>query len=146
MARDRFSQTGWRRVRDQVGAGWLTGKLVVDQVYAKYQHERMDLTHPRGGGPKYLEAPLYANHGDYLRRVAQSFLTGDPVRTMADCMESLNTAMGAAAPVELTNLRRSGSPRVFDNGRTVYYRPPWQRRMSEQELRSASRTKRRRGR
>lgn len=144
MARDRFTQTGWRRVREQVGVGWLTGKLVIDQVYAKYQHERLDLVHPRGGGAKYLENPLNANHGDYLRRVANSFLGGDPAQTMADCMESLNTAMAASAPVELSNLRKSGNPRVFDNGRQVYNRPPWQRRMSEQELRAARRGQRRR--
>lgn len=144
MARDSFVKSGWRRVRDQVGVGWLTGKVRVDQVYAKYQHERTDLMHPRGGGPKYLEGPLNANHGDYLRRIAASIPDGDPVQAMTSAMESLNVAMGAAAPVEANNLRRSGNPMVFDNGREVYNRPPWQRRLSEQELRDLRRSRRRR--
>lgn len=139
MARDRFTQTGWRRVRDQVGTGRLVGKLVVDQVYAKYQHERLDLSHPRGGGAGYLRKPLHANYADYLQRIAGSLLDGDPARTMAECMEALNTAMSAAAPIEMNNLRRSGNPRVFDSGSKVYDRPAWQRRMSDDELRSLRR-------
>jgi hypothetical protein len=144
MARDRFTDTGWRRVRDQVGSGWLTGKLVVDQVYAKYQHERLDLAHPHGGGAKYLERPLQSNHADYWRRIAAEMLDGDPIQGMIDVMESLNTAMSSAAPVDVNNLRRSGSPRVFDNGREVYNRPPWQRRLSDEELRGLRRGRRRR--
>lgn len=144
MARERFTSDGVRRVREQVGSGWLTGKLVVDQIYAKYQHERLDLMHPHGGGAKYLEKPLNANHSDYWQRIAASVLDGDLARTMGDCMESLNTAMSAAAPIDVNNLRRSGNPKVFDNGREVYNRPPWQRRLSEEELRALKRGQRRR--
>jgi hypothetical protein len=144
MARDRFTVSGWRRVQEQVGSGWLTGKLVVDQIYAKYQHERVDLAHPRGGGAQFLRNPLNANHGDYLQRLARSMLSGDPAQTMAECMESLNSAMSAAAPIQYNNLRRSGNPKVFDNGREVYNRPPWQRRLSDEELRGLRRGKRRR--
>jgi hypothetical protein len=144
MARGRFTQDGWRRIQEQVGSGWLTGKLRVDQIYAKYQHERLDLAHPHGGGAKYLERPLNANHSDYFQRLAGSILEGDPARTMAECMEALNTAMSAAAPVDLNNLRRSGNPKVFDNGREVYNRPAWQRRMSDHELRALRRGRGRR--
>jgi len=141
---DKFTVTGWKRVRAQVGSGHLTGKLVVNQVYAKYQHERLDLSHPRGGSAKYLEGPLYTNYADYYRRLAKQVLDGDLTQAMIDVVESLNTAMSSAAPIEANNLRRSGSPRVFDNGAEVYHRPAWQRRLSEQELRAQRRSRRRR--
>ena len=142
--RDRFTKAGWRRVLLQVGEGTLIGKVIVDQVYAKYQHERTDLTHPRGGGPGYLRDPFFASYQDYLARVARAFLDGDPEREMAQCMEALNTRMSAASPVLYSNLRRSGNPRVYSRGRKVYDRAPWQRRMSALELRQVRRKGRRR--
>jgi hypothetical protein len=132
--RDRFTKTGWRRVLDQTGEGLLTGYLKIDQVYAKYHHERLDLVHPRGGGPKYLEGPLFDSYQDYLARVGQAMLSGDPEREMAECMEALNTAMSSRAPIEFNNLRRSGAPRVVSTGRVVYRREAWQRRLTRQEL------------
>lgn len=140
----RFTRTGWRRVLDQVGEGHLTGTLTIDQVYAKYQHERTDLVHPRGGGPAYARRPLFANYQDYISRVAKALLDGDPERAMADCMESLNSATAKATPVQFTNLRRSGHPRVYSNGRRVYDRTPWQHRLSREELRVLRRKGRRR--
>lgn len=141
--RDRFVQTGYKRVLDQVGEGRLVGKLRVDQVYAKYHHERLDLHHPRGGGPKYLEAPLFANFQDYLQRIAASILDGDPEDAMAQVMEALNSAMSSRAPIEFNNLRRSGNPRVFSNGSRVYDRAAWQPRLSREELRILRRRRRR---
>lgn len=134
------------KVRDQVGYGKLVGRLIVDQVYAKYHHERMDLKHPRGGGPKYLEGPLFENYQAYLEQIARSLLDGSPERTMGDCMEALNTRMSQRAPIEFNNLRRSGNPRVYSNGRMVYNRPAWQRRLTRNELRMLGRRGRRRGR
>lgn len=133
---------GVRRLRDQVGAGKLTGKLRVDQIYAKYQHERLDLKHPRGGGPKYLEGPLFARYQDYLQHLADAVLSGDLEDAMAKCMEALDSAMGAAAPIDHNNLRRSGNPRVYSNGRKVYDRAPHQRRMSDRELKTLRRARR----
>lgn len=143
MANDRFTDTGWRRVRDMVGEGKLRGRLLVDQVYAKYQHERLDLRHPRGGGPEYLRRPLMENHSKYLQRLADSVLDGTLEQTMADVVESLNGAMSSAAPVMYNNLRRSGHPQVYSQGTLIYNRPPWQRRLSRDELRIL---RRRRGR
>ena len=133
--RDRFVQTGWRRAVEQVGgSGKLTGTLRVNQVYAKYQHQRMDLVHPRGGMALYLTVPFFTNYADYLQRLADAFLSGDPEGEMADCMEALNTAMSAHTPVLFNNLRRSGNPRVVSNGATVYNRAPWQRRLTRAQL------------
>lgn len=141
---DRFVDTGWRRVLDQVGQGNLEGQLRVDQVYAQYHHERMDLHHPRGGGPKYLESALYANYSDYLTRVARAFLGGDPENAMAKCMESLDRDMASRAPVEFNNLRKSGNPRVISQGAKVYDRPAKQHRLSREELRALRHRGRRR--
>lgn len=144
MAGDRFTRQGWRRLMDQVGRGKLTGKLVVDQVYARYHHERLDLHHPRGGGPKYLERPLLAHYGDWLQRVADEVLTGNPEQAMAECMESFNGAMSRSAPILFNNLRRSGNPRVYSRGALVYNRPAWQHRLSREELRALRRGRGRR--
>lgn len=134
-ARDRFVNAGYHRVLDQVGEGHLVGKLTVDQVYAKYHHERLDLHHPRGGGPKYLEAPLFANSSDYWQRIAASILDGDPEEAMKWVVEALNSAMSSRAPIQFNNLRRSGNPRVYSNGRLVYDRAAWQHRLTREELR-----------
>jgi len=138
----RFTKAGWRELLEQVGSGKLSGVDRVDQVYAKYHHERLDLRHPRGGGPKYLERPLFENYQDYLARVARALLDGNPEREMAECMEALNTSMSARAPIEFNNLRRSGNPRVFSQGRKVYDRAAWQRRLSREELRMLRRRRR----
>lgn len=140
----RFTKSGWRRVLLQVGEGNLTGKLTVDQAYAKYQHERTDLAHPRGGSAYYLRDALQARHGLYLRKVAKAFLSGDPEKAMADAMESLDRAMAAQTPRLFGNLRRSGHPQVYSRGRKVYDRLPVRRRMSEAELRAQRRKGRRR--
>ena len=138
----RFTKAGWRELLEQVGSGRLSGVVRVDQVYAKYHHERLDLRHPRGGGPKYLERPLFENYQDYLARVARALLDGNPEREMVECMEALNTSMSARAPIEFNNLRRSGNPRVFSQGRKVYDRAAWQRRLSREELRMLRRRRR----
>jgi hypothetical protein len=143
MARESFVRSGAKRVMDLVGPGHLVGKLVVDQVYAKYHHERMDLKHPRGGGPKYLEGPLLADASQYLQKLAKHVLDGELVHAMAECMEGLNGRMSRLAPVEFNNLRRSGNPRVYDHGRLVYNRPAHQRRLSDQELKALRKGRRR---
>lgn len=138
--RDRFTKTGWRRTIEQVGgSGKLIGILRVDQVYARYQHQRMDLVHPRGGGPLYLTLPFFSNYADYLQQVADAFLDGDPQNAMADAMEALNTAMADATPILFNNLRRSGRPMVISNGAKVYDRAPWQRRLTKAQLRAQRR-------
>lgn len=39
--------------------------------WAAYVHERMDLPHPQGGEPKFLERSLDAGAGDFYNRVAK---------------------------------------------------------------------------
>jgi hypothetical protein len=78
-----------QELSDKVGHGFLVGKVTVDQVYAQYQHERMDLRHPRGGQAKYLTDPLYQNRNAYLIQVAKTALEDGGLRGMATAMEHL---------------------------------------------------------
>jgi hypothetical protein len=130
-----FVREGVRRLQDTVGQGKLRGALRVDQVYAKYQHERLDLRHPRGGSAKYLQRPLYEHYREWLQALADNVLTGELEQTMVRCMEAFNSAMSRATPIQYNNLRRSGNPRVYSNGRKIYDRAPHQRRLSARELR-----------
>lgn len=74
---------------NKVGSGFCVGKVVVDQIYAKYQHEDLRLRHPRGGQAKYLSTPLFHNRYAYLTEVAKTCLDDGGVRGMAVAMEHL---------------------------------------------------------
>lgn len=122
-----------------VGHGTLTGTVVVDQVYARYQHEDLTLRHPRGGQAKYLEGPLHERQADYWTHIAETLLVDGPIPAMIDNVEDLADAVETTAPVEFSNLRESGHPMVSSGGDTVYDRPPKQRRLTEQELKEQRR-------
>jgi len=128
-------------LRRRVGGGKLAGTVEVDQVYARYQHERMDLHHPRGGGPKFLERPLMAGYRDYLGDYARTVLGDGGQPAMRRGAEHLSDQVELSAPAEFGDLRRSGHPTVTQGGRTVYDRPPKQRRLSEEELRAKGRAR-----
>lgn len=135
----KFVGEGAQKLRKLVGKGHLVGKLAVDQVYARYQHERLDLKHPRGGYPKYLWLVLITGKGDYLNTLASSVLTDGPANGMKRVVEDQDRKLHRFAPVEFNNLRNSGNPQVFDNGAKVYDRPARQPRMSEEQLRAQRR-------
>jgi len=127
-------------LREQVGHGSITAHVVVDQVYAHYQHERMDLHHPRGGSAKYLEKSLMDHFRDYLSGYARQVLSNNGgTRAMEDAAEHLSDQVEVAAPKEWGDLCRSGHPSVTRDGATIYDRPPKVGRLSEQELRVKSR-------
>ncbi|MGL5718848.1 MAG: HK97 gp10 family phage protein [Paraclostridium sp.] len=50
------------------GDGWKVGASL---PYTRYQHERTDLVHPRGGGPKFLEKPFRENSPKYLKEIGR---------------------------------------------------------------------------
>ena len=129
-----------QQLAEKVGGGQLEGRVVVDQIYARFQHEELQLRHPRGGQAKFLEQPLHTQHGRYLQGIADSTLTEGPVAGMVEAMEDLTRQVEVHAPVEFENLRESGAPTVVDGGRTAYERPPIQRRLTEAELREQRRT------
>lgn len=106
-----------------VGDGDLIGRYVVDQRYAAFQHVHKHLRHPRGGGPDYVSAPLQARHRQWFRGIAQVFLNGGAETAMAAGLEDLDGQVTRLAPVDVGNLRRSGSVLVLSAGRPVYVRP-----------------------
>ena len=83
----------------QVGGSFCVGKVVVDQVYAKYQHEDMTLRHPRGGQAHYLRTPLFLNRWAYLQKVASTCLNDGGKRGMAIAMEHLAGGVSHSASV-----------------------------------------------
>jgi hypothetical protein len=120
-----------------VGDGELTASVVVDQVYAKYQHERMDLKHPQGGQAKYLSAPLLAKARDYLGQIADNVLHGSLQGAMELVAEDLATKqVFDHAPREFHDLRQSGHPRVLNGDMIVYDRAPLVHRLTASELKA----------
>ena len=117
----------------------MTASVVVDQVYAHYQHERLELKHPRGGKAKYLEQPLYDNYGGYLREYAANVLRDGGRSSMKNAAEHLSDQVEITAPREFGDLLRSGHPSVTQAGHVIYDRPPKQHRLSEPELRAKAR-------
>lgn len=121
-------------LKELVGQGDLVGKLVVDQVYAHYQHEGMDLRHPNGGQAKFLETALH--QADPWQAIADTILDGGGVEGMTSAVEKLDEESARLTPKEATVLARSGHPTVTDDGAAVYDRAPEVPRLSEAELRA----------
>lgn len=133
-------------LQELVGDGQVTGSVVVDQIYAQYQHEGLDLRHPRGGQAKYLEAPLVEHADQYWQKIADRVLEEGPVEPMKAVVEDLAGEVEVRAPVDFNNLRRSANPRVLRGEAVVYDRPAAQRRLTQQELDDLRRGRRERGR
>lgn len=148
--------------RDMGGSGSITAACVVDQVYAHYQHDRLDLRHPRGGQAKYLEQPLLANADHYMQRIARDLITesGSELQSaMIDISEDMAGLVEDHAPREWHDLMYSAAPSVTESrlkassvlgagsefytreGHTLYSRPPKVRRLTEEELRQKARAR-----
>lgn len=119
-----------------VGDGTLTGQVVVDQVYAQYQHERLDLKHDPGRQGKYLEGPLHAQHTAYVQHLAEHVTHGSLADAMADNMDGLVGQVDRLAPIDLVDLARSGHATVTDDGALTHDRPPKVPRLDEQALKA----------
>lgn len=125
-------------LRERVGHGDCEGSVEVNQVYAHYQHEGVELNHPRGGGAKFLEGPLYDHTSRYLQTIADRVLDEGVARPMIDAMEHLSDQVLEHSPVEFGDLRDSGHPVVVDGGDVVYDRAPVAHRLSKEELAAKS--------
>lgn len=121
------------------GGETLAGHVEFDQVYAHYQHEGLELRHPRGGQAKYLEAPLFASAAATYQKVADSLLDDGGREGMSDAMENLSDEAKSLAPVEFHDLRDSGHPTVRVGDETVYDRPPVVARLTPEQLKAKSR-------
>lgn len=127
-------------LREMTGRGQrLQGSVTVDQIYARFQHERTELHHPRGGGPFYLQRPLMDGYRDYLADYARTVLADGGQKAMQRSMEHLSDQVEVTAPREWGDLRKSGAPKVALGERTVYDRAPKAARLTAEELRAKSR-------
>jgi hypothetical protein len=122
------------------GSSKLQGKVVVDQVYAKFQHESLDLKHT-GGGAKFLTKALVQNQQNILRAIARGILDGKQNEAMAKGMENISTAVYKNAPHEFNDLRNSSHPTVKSGGRIIYDRAPLVRRLTQSQLRAKDRAR-----
>jgi hypothetical protein len=125
---------------DRVGHGHLVGKVEVNQVYAHYQHEGLDLRHPRGGHAKYLEQPMIGGAEDHMRTLAKNTLDVEgPRRGMQDVVENVSRSVHEEAPREFEDLRNSAHPTVASDDTVIYDRPPLVHRLTDDELREKNR-------
>lgn len=115
----------------------VTGHLVVDQVYAHYQHAHPEFHHPDGGQAFYLSEPLFVKVRGYMAHLGAKAVTPDGCAVedgMVDNMEDLSWEVYERAPWEFGDLRASGHPIVEVDGKTAYDRPPKVHRLSAEEL------------
>jgi len=129
------------QLREMTGSreGHLRGTVVVDQVYAHFQHEHLELHHPRGGMAKFLQRPLMANYRDYLDDYARSVLRDGGHAAMRRSVEHLSGQVEITAPREWGDLLKSGHPQVHLGEHEIYDRSPKVHRLTKEELRIKSR-------
>lgn len=113
----------------------ITGRVVVDQIYAHYQHAHPEFHHPRGGQAFYLRDPLFLKYKGYMVQLGKRAMKGDLRRAMVENVESLAHEVMLRAPWEYMDLRNSAHPIVEQDGEIVYDRPPLVGRLSDEALR-----------
>jgi hypothetical protein len=126
-----------RYLEAQIGSGNLIGEVIVDQVYAQYQHEDYTLRHPRGGSAGFLTRPLFEHGPRYMEQLARATVDreGSHLKeAMIRVVEDLSDQVEVEAPWEFRNLQRSGHPIVRDDERVIYDRPPKVPRLTELQL------------
>lgn len=133
-----------RELMDRVGDGIMVGEVVVNQVYAAPIERGFWVSGPlaghtnqprHGGQHHYLRDPLFAGAPLYWQQVADRVFEPDGIYlAMVDNVEVISAQVAVLAPVEFGDLRRSASPRVYDNGHEVYYRAPGVERLSEAQI------------
>lgn len=144
MAKGEFIK-GLRRLAKIVGDKNLEGKVVVDQIYAKYQHESLDLKHPHGGGGKFLTKALFQNYRSAMRGMARDAYRPYGLNSaMIVGMEKVAKGVYQNAPHEFNDLRNSAAPSVKDRGRFIYNRPPVVKRLTQSQLKAKDRARGRR--
>ena len=119
-----------------VGDGDLTGTFAVEKVYAAVQHEKGWLNYlgfmgprdinvyHRGGGPKFVEAPLKENYPTYYQNLADGVLDGTLEGRMVQNVEDLDDELQVRAPERDGELKRAGSYIVRDDGTIVARKEP----------------------
>jgi hypothetical protein len=87
-----------------------------------------------GGEPHALQTSIFSTYEESLEYMASGLLDGELRLDTAMAAERIAERYAEIAPVELTNLRRSGHPTASDDGDVYYDRPPEQPRLSDAEI------------
>lgn len=58
------------------GTDGLNVAIVANSVYAEYQHEGVELNHPKGGEAKWMERVMSENAAQYKRKLAEAAKRG----------------------------------------------------------------------
>lgn len=119
---------------DKHEGGKLRGEVIVDQVYAQYQHETLHLKHPAGGKAKFLWDPVRDDANKALQQLAARTLWGNIDVAMIRATERWSRGVFEQAPLEFGDLKASAHPRVKKGGKLIYDRPPAAKRLSESEI------------
>lgn len=133
----RKASQGIKLLRERTGGARVKAKVVVDQVYAEYQHEALEFRHPRGGRAKYLEGPLFEGFAGSIEEFAMGLLRVEEEtagRRWAGTGRDLVRAVGTEAPIEFGDLRRSASLTVTEGRSIIVDEPAAQRRLTDLEL------------
>lgn len=142
MSERRFVDSMDSLIRQMPKSG-VKGRIVVDQIYAHYQHSGLDFHHPQGGEALFITTPLFQKGERYLRSVGAHVVDAAGrvglEDAMQDVVEDLSDEVYLRAPREFHDLRESGNPIVESDGVEVYNRPAHVGRLSEVELRMKSR-------
>lgn len=137
MPKGEFVASLERLVRETPGK--VTGSVVVDQIYAHYQHAHPEFRHPRGGEAFYLSTPLFGKASTYLRWIGEDAISARGVdlrRGMVRVVEDLSMEVYHRAPWEFDDLRRSAHPTVTEDGTVTYDRKPEVGRLSDADLKA----------
>jgi hypothetical protein len=140
----RKASEGIKLLRERTAGPKVVNTVVVDQVYAKYQHESLDFRHPRGGRAKYLEAPLYEGFYDSITEFSVGLLRVEEEtagRRWAGTGRALVRAVGTEAPLEFGDLRRSAGLTTREGSKIIVEEPASQPRLSDLELDAKKRMK-----
>lgn len=121
------------RLEREVGWGKIKASCLVNQPYAQNQHQTDHFKHPHGGRSHYLGGPLLEHSFELLEGLARSVIRPhgtDLHGEMVDIAETMSRYVFENAPRETGRLAMSGHPKVTDNGRVLYDRPPLSPRMT----------------
>jgi len=138
----RKASEGMKILRERTCGPMVTASVIVDQIYAQYQHEGLEFRHPRGGRAKYLEGPLFERYPESVEEFALGLLRVEEEtagRRWAATGRELVRAVGTEAPLEFGDLRRSAALTVREGTKVIVDEPALQRRLTDAETHAKGR-------
>lgn len=123
-----------RGLQQLVGKGKISGITTFDQRYARIQHNNVAYQHPRGGKAFYLRDATTKHQRETLGRIAQELFRGNTQALMISYVNKVERTASGDAPIELGNLKNSGSVGVKVGSGWIYRKPAKKARMTRAEL------------